>query len=137
MKEYKGILFGWFETGCEGTRPAIQEHIGKDGMWSYTGLHEIDPGDHLTILKDDKEIFSGVIESINSCDAEGVTLVDEVDFVAKWERYPQNPKLGQLHINNYWVHYLPTNVDLQLWWDVFFASSGEYHGILRTENDDR
>lgn len=135
MKEYKGILHGHCETGTEGTMPAIQEfqHISEDGKsWSYEGLQIIEAGDHLTIIKDDKEIFNGIIEAYFAKENDdGKIFIDEPGFVVKWQRYPLNPKYGQLHINGWWVHYVPTNIDLKLWWDVFFKNDGTYIGILR------
>lgn len=103
MKDIKGLLRGYFETGTEGTLPAIQmyEHISEDGKsWSYEGLHIVEPGDHLIVLKDGEEILDVVLDDyITSWDADDDTvLADEPDLVAKWERYPLNPIHGQLHI---------------------------------------
>ena len=133
MKEHEGILFGFFETGCEGTIPALQEDGFADGdEWSYEGLRYIDPGDYLTIYKDDKEVFSGKLKCVLSHEMEDKDpIIDEKDFFAGWMRYPGNPELGQLCINTRWVHWLPTNVDLKLWFDVFFNYPYKYRGKVR------
>lgn len=129
MKEYRGKLFGFFETGCEGTIPALQE----DGFGGYDGLKYIEPGDHLTIYKNGKEIFSGIIKAITSWERtdDEEPIINEKDFFVGWVKYPGNPEHGQLCINNFWVHWLPTNVDLRLWYDVFFHNSSKYKGKLR------
>jgi hypothetical protein len=141
MKDIKGLLHGHFETGTEGTIPAIMmyEHISEDGSsWSYEGLHIVEPGDHLIVLKNGEEILDVVLDDyITSWDADDSTiLADEPDLVAKWKRDPLNPIYGQLHINGFWVHWLPKNVDLRLWWDIFFEYPHKYDGILiKKEND--
>jgi len=134
MKEIKGLLYGHFETGCEGTMPAIQmyEHISEDGKsWSYEGLEIVDPEDHLIVMQNGEVILDVILNDyVTSCDSNDDTvLIDEPGFVARWERYPLNPIYGQLHINGYWVHWLPKNVDLKLWWDIFFQNRN-YDGIL-------
>ena len=134
MEEHKGTLFGYFETGCEGTMPALQE----DGFTGYDGLRIIEPNDHLTIYEGDKEVFSGVIKAVTSWDRTDneEPIVSEEDFFAGWIRYPGNPEHGQLCLNNFWVHWLPTNVNLKLWYDVFFHSADKYRGKLRKEKAD-
>lgn len=140
---FEGILFGWFETGCEGTLFALQEqkHITDDGKsWSYDGLHVIDPGDHLAVYKDDKEILDITLEGITSFEAKDKDpLIDEDDFFAGYKKYPLNPQYGQLLFVNNWVHWLPTNVDLRLWYSIFFSDTEKYTGrlkkIIRSHND--
>ena len=140
--EYKGILFGWFETGNEGTSFALQEfeHISEDGKsWSYDGLQVMYPGDHLVIKCEGKEIFSGVLEGVTCedvcyddkvADTYHEKYVTESGLVAGFANYPMNPQHGQLHIGNYWVHWIPTNVDLDMWYDIFFTDPEKYTGIL-------
>ncbi len=54
----EGILFGWFETGLEGTVWAVQ----ADNDPGYDGLFVLDEGDHLVIISPSGEIlFSGYI----------------------------------------------------------------------------
>ena len=62
------------------------EHISEDGKsWSCHGLHYVSPGDHLTILKDGEEIFSGVIKAYWSKDPDdGKVFIDEPDLVVGW-----------------------------------------------------
>ena len=140
IKEIKGLLHGYFETGTEGTMPAIQEfeHISEDGKsWSYDGLHVIDPEDHLTIIGLDGEIlFNDIVKGYLWKDNDdGKVFIDEPGFSAGWMSYPLNPNHGQLQINGYWVHYIPTNIDIKLWWDVFFKNDGKYSGILRKREE--
>lgn len=141
MKKVEGMLHGYFETGTEGILPAIQnyEYISEDGKrWYYEGLEIVDPNDHLIVIKDGETVLDIVLDDyITSYEADDNTvLIDEPNFVAKWEKYPMNPANGQLHLNGCWVHWLPKNVDLKLWWDIFFANSGKYNGILRKTNNE-
>lgn len=113
MKEIKGLLHGHCETGTEGTIPAIQEYeyISEDGKsWSYYGLQYIEPGDHLIVMKSGEVILDVVLDDyIISWDADDDTvLIDEPDFIAKWERYPMNPIHGQLHTNGWFIGFLKT-----------------------------
>ena len=133
MKEIVGKLHGYFETGLEGTCPAIMEqgHITLNN-YSLAGLYLIEPGDHLTIIKNDKEVFNGIIEAVVATGShDGLSFINEPDLSAGWMRYPLNKEAGQLYINTYWVHYIPTNIDLRLWWDVFFNNPYQYNGILK------
>jgi len=132
----EGVLHGFFETGTEGTLYAIQDHkhIDDKGFYSYDGLHIIKPGDHLTIYHritgDPKEIlFNEKIKATYKCDPDK-PLFDKLGIVAGYKSYPANPSSGQLHIGNYWVHWLPTNVDMLLWYKVFFSQDSEYTGVL-------
>jgi hypothetical protein len=129
---HNGILLGFFETGCEGTFFALQEFDHMKGeSWSYEGLKFIDPGDHLIISKDEEQILDIKLDGIASSDAKELPpIIDESDFFAGYKQYSGNPQHGQLCINNCWVHWLPTNVDLRLWYDVFFKNSEEYTGKL-------
>lgn len=55
MRIIVGRLFAFNETGTEGTIPSVQDenHIdSKTGMWSYSGLNSIDPGDTLIAWDD-------------------------------------------------------------------------------------
>ena len=122
MNKIKGTLLGYSATGTEGMLPIIV---------SESAMNCIDPGDHLTIIKDGEELFSGVVKGYVWKDKDyKKVFIDEPGFVARWDRYSPNSKNGQLHINGCWVHYIPTNIDIKLWWDIFFQSSGTYQGIL-------
>lgn len=129
----KGELFGWFETGSEGTSPALQ----KDGTSSWDGFNLIDIGDYLIIKKNEKILFEGVIEGIRSEErAENTEIIfqdKEKNICANWARYPLNPKYGQLQLGGYWVHWLPTNIDLSLWYDILFTDE-TYIGVLKKKH---
>ncbi len=87
IKHYKGILFGWFETGTEGTVWTLQENGEKD----YDGLQTIEEGDFLRIYNGKgKVIFSNFITA---------------DLKAGWKEYPKNPGHGQPCALNRWVHW--------------------------------
>jgi hypothetical protein len=54
----EGTLFGWFETGLEGTVWALQ----ADNDPGYGGLFVLDEGDYLVIISPSEEfLFSGYI----------------------------------------------------------------------------
>lgn len=137
MGEHKGILFGWAETGTEGLIPALQEfeHISEDGQsWSYAGLVTVEPGDKLTIYKDDEEVLTVKLRAIYSYDLSGEekNLYEgkRENYFAKWLPYPDDTENGQLCFNGWWTHWLPKNVDLGLWWDVFYDYPHRYTGKL-------
>lgn len=130
--EYNGVFFGWAETGTEGTYYALQEykHIISPTEWSYEGLKVIEPGDYIVINNEEgKEVFKGFMEAIFEV-PEDRPLMDDSDFFAGYMKYPKNPRLGQLIINNFWVHWLPKGVDLRLWYDIFFKNSDTYTGKI-------
>ncbi len=53
----EGVLFGWIETGLEGTVWALQ----ADNDPGYDGLFVLDEGDHLVIISPAKEVCIGLI----------------------------------------------------------------------------
>ncbi|RYY01731.1 MAG: hypothetical protein EOO53_16015 [Gammaproteobacteria bacterium] len=54
----EGKLFGWFETGLEGTVWALQ----REGTSGYDGLYIIEEGDHLVITSSTgRELFNDYI----------------------------------------------------------------------------
>jgi len=144
--EYEGIFFGWAETGTEGTEYCLQEykHIIAEDNWSYAGLQLINPGDYLAIRDEHgKKMFEGLVEGTWEVDEDKPLLYEPGGFFAGWLRRVNadpsygilNPDFGQLCINGMWVHWLPTNIDLRLWWDIFFENSGKYVGkLIRKES---
>jgi len=130
MKEHKGILFNFFETGMEAVQPSIQEFKWMDektGMWNMKGLQYVEPGDHLTIIKDGEEIISGPIFDILPWEDDSPLLINR-------EGVRLEVKYNQFCLNDMFLHWLPGNIDLALWWDVFFEHSGTYEGILKKKN---
>jgi hypothetical protein len=114
--------------------PALQEfeHI-KDGSWSYDGLRVIEPKDKLIVYLDDKEILSVVLDNVlHTYDAKDYGfLIKESDFFAGWVRYPLNSKYGKLCLNGVYIDWLPLNVDLKLWFDIFISESKYTGKIIR------
>ena len=82
-----GVLEDFFETGSEGVHWAVCD----DDDESYSGLHFIEEGDHLTIF--------GPAESVLW---EGVIVCDRK---SGFEKYPRNPKYGQPQALGHWIHW--------------------------------
>lgn len=136
--EHNGVLFGWIETGTEGMIPALQEfHHIKDESWSYDGLITIEPNDKLIVYLNDEEVLSVVLDKVlHTYDAENYGfLIKENDFFAGWVRYPLNPQYGKLCLNGIYVHWLPLNVDLKLWYDIFVETSKYTGKIIRKKKN--
>lgn len=109
-KVITGIPFGWFETGTEGVIWAVQDenHINKEGFYSYEGLNCIKPGDHLKITMDGK-----------------YTIFDDEVTVLKYTD-------GDLSLAGNRIHWLPDNADLWQWAEVFLRHEkrGEFKAVL-------
>lgn len=117
IEKYTGILLSYFETGFEAMCPSILLCTG--------GIYPIDPHDHLTIFDSNyKKLFDDIIEVVDSKDF----FFQTSDLKAGWRQFDGNP-YGQFYINDYWVDFLPSNIELKLWWDVFFSENC-YEGRL-------
>lgn len=131
-KEVKGIFDGWFETGTEGTYWSLQDenYIDENGMYSYDGLKLIKNGDHLTIFwpKSENVAWEGEVKLLRKF---------HIDNAGEYKKYfghyikaaPSGYK--QLSLCGRWVHSIPMNVDLGLWYEVFLAERHKFHGILK------
>jgi hypothetical protein len=122
----KGPLEEYFETGTEGVYWSIYDETklpDKEGQYrSYDGLHIIRPGQHLAILYDGAEIWKGDPGLIGTWEAKKHKY---------FKQYVKTQHLcTQLSFGGMWIHYIPTNVDLGLWYRVFFSDSGKFTGIL-------
>ncbi|HQK38558.1 MAG TPA: hypothetical protein PLO52_00410 [Flavobacterium alvei] len=98
----KGVPFGWFETGTEGTIWAIQdEKDASNKYWSYENLHIIKPGDRLKIIdKKTNEI-----------------VVDQDLQVVHSD--------GKMNLYGFWCHWLPIGIDHKLWAQIFLDENGK------------
>jgi hypothetical protein len=111
-----GVLFLYSETGTEGGWWSFQDdrHIkgGKDGknvLWSYEGLHQLEDGDHLTIYS--KRYPRSVLWS-------GIIKFD-----------PLEPYKDQTAVSRgMWINQDQRGVDREVW-EVFFH--GCYPAKLR------
>lgn len=123
----RGKLGEFFETGTEGVYFSLQDekHIDDKGMYSYKGLHLLKNGDHLEILygEDEKVLWSGKLGMISSMEA----MRDKY-----FRQYIKTVhKNTQLSFGGRWVHNLPVNVDLGIWYHVFCANPYEFTGVLK------
>jgi len=87
MNEFKGILYGWFETGTEGVVWTLTE----DGKQGYEAMKELRTSDNLKVFAEDGSVlFDGVIDE---------------DTETGYEPYPMNPEFGQPCALGYRVHW--------------------------------
>jgi len=113
MKQIKGVLHAFWETGTEGVYWALQDFEcmiepsewqkshGVDKAWDYSGLNILKTGDWLTIIDPNgNTVWGGLVSIDNSIGQYGRCL----------------------------VHGMPDNFDKDTWCDIF---AGEKHtGIL-------
>ncbi|MCF6276924.1 MAG: hypothetical protein L3J07_03720 [Candidatus Magasanikbacteria bacterium] len=101
-KEFKGVIFGHFETGCEGYMWVFYE----DGKEGYDGLKNLEAGDHLTIFNNDGlEIFSEIIKP---------------DHEIGKQVIPLNPEYSQPTALGLWIHWTQDGFLPDDWAKLFF-----------------
>jgi len=113
MKQIKGVLHAFWETGTEGVYWALQDFEymiepsewqkshGVDKAWDYGGLNILETGDWLTIIDPDGNTVWG-----------GLVSIDHT--VRSYGRY--------------WVHGMPDNFDKDTWYNIFVVE--KHTGIL-------
>lgn len=102
METFKGILYGFFETGTEG----VIWVLIKDDMKGYEALENIQEGDHLKVCDhDNKTVFDAVIKE---------------DHKSGWTEYPLNPGHGQPAALGYWIHWTQAGWKPDEWAQLFF-----------------
>lgn len=110
QETYEGALLGWFETGMEGMRWALQE----DGREGYEGLHLIEEGDALTIR-----------------DQTGCTLWSGViwcDHATGRISRPTNPAFMQQAALGCWVHWTQQGFQPDEWAAFFIREETDLRG---------
>lgn len=123
-RKITGKLGNYFETGCEGVYWCLQE----DGKTGWDGLIILTPKEpklqkrKFKILYNDHEIWKGKIKWIHTWDAR---------LHPYFKQYVKKHGGGsQLNFGGLWVHYLPTNIDLGLWYSACIANEGKYSGEI-------
>jgi hypothetical protein len=113
LKQIKGVLHAFWETGTEGIYWALQdfEHMtepsewqkkhGVDKAWGYEGLNILKTGDWLTIIDPEGKTIWGGLVSID----------------------PSIRSYGRC-----WVHGMPDNFDKDAWCRIF--TDEKHTGIL-------
>lgn len=103
MTTFKGTLYGFFETGTEGTVWVLI----KDDMKGYEALEDIRDGDRLKVYDSNNEVvFDDVIKQ---------------DDKAGWMEYPLNPGYGQPVALGYWIHWTQAGWKPDDWARLFLA----------------
>lgn len=128
-----GELFGWFETGTEGILPAIQDadFISEDKFYDYKGLHVIKPFDHLTIYSHKTSrhvLFSDIVLFTSGEEYNGRRGGIEVKT---------HKEFGCYSLDGFYTPYLPLNVDIKLWFKVFFQDKNTHVGLLKKAKSKR
>jgi len=107
-KKLRGVIDGFFETGCEGILWVFIEDKAD-----LRNMHELVEGDHLTVFAEDgAKSFDGKIE----CDRK-----------IGWTAYPGNKKRGQQAALGYWVHWIQRGWQPDGWARLFLRR-GFYEG---------
>jgi len=123
--QIKGIAEAYFETGTEGTYWAVQD---ENHPRDYQGLHIIRPNDHITVHYKDNQ---GDLYKLLDVEVE---LIDSIQAEKNkyFRQYLRAHQTGwkQLNFAGFWVHKLPTNVDLGLWYQIFLG--GKNHDYVTT-----
>ncbi|MEK7498938.1 MAG: hypothetical protein AAB611_03730 [Patescibacteria group bacterium] len=105
--ELTGIVYGYFETGCEG----IMWSFIEDGKKGYDALHFIEDGDMLTVYNEDNSVaFEGEIVS---------------DREIGYAEYPLNPGHGQPTALEYWIHWTQEGWQPDDWARLFIREEGK------------
>lgn len=105
----KGYLFAFSETGTEGIWWAVQE---RDK--GYDGLHILEEGEHLTVFKENGEVFwEGVID---------------YDREIGKKPLPFNPQYFQQQVLGVWCHGIQRGEVPEFWAGMFF---GEYEAEVK------
>lgn len=112
---FEGVLQHYFETGMEGSAFSLQRDgfVDERGYLMHEGLVFIKPQDHLVIKKDNEIVWEGVVQAT----------------------YNRSSGPDQMNLKGYYVHWLPTNVDHDLWYDVFFEYPEKYRGIITKKRE--
>jgi hypothetical protein len=101
--EWTGHPVAWFETGFEGTLWAVQEG-GKTPV-------TLRDGDEMELHLKGKVMWSGRLQLVSSFKAKGD------DYLRLYLKEHAGDR--QLQFAGLWVHALPRNVDLGLWYAAF------------------
>jgi hypothetical protein len=129
MPTIKGQLMPFFETGSEGTYFTLYDEKFDDPKAeyrSYEGVKFLKNKDFLGIYVGDYKVWEGNILFINALEAKKHKY---------FKMYVKKHSYEQLCFAGLWVHYLPTNIDLGLWHDIFFYSENpRYTGIITYED---
>lgn len=129
MPVVKGQFSPYFETGFEGTYWTLYDEKYLDPKAKYRnhdGINHIKNGNHLSIFYHDYLVWEGYVKYIDTLNAKKDTYFKT--YVKKQYAY------DQLCFAGIWVHYLPTNIDLGLWHEIFFSEKHGYSGILTHED---
>lgn len=108
-KALEGYLYGYFETGYEGTYWVFLENeinnCSNTGKSPYDYMHFLEDGDYLEVFKDGKLFWSGVIKQ---------------DSKTNKKQSPYNPNWWQQVSCNRWVHWIQEGFDHDEWGKMFF-----------------
>ena len=137
-KIIKGSLDSYFETGTEGVYWSLQE----DGKTGYDGLVLLRPDLHIENMKiyytkaikwvkdkpvpdkTPKLVWEGKLDLITSFKAPSHPY-----FSQYIKQYPSGNG-QQLSFGGMWVHHLPTNIDLGIWYKIFLNNNRDFIASL-------
>lgn len=130
----KGPLGEYFETGCEGVYFSIQDEnfIDQNGMFSHEGLHLLKNGDSLAIYWQGHILWNGELKLLNTSQAAAHPYLKQY---VKSVTYSTGLTRTQLSFAGRWVHYIPANVDLGLWFQVFMGVGEKFTGELTKKGE--
>ncbi len=107
MQIWRGVLYGWSETGTEGMVWVLLE----DGYSGYDAMRFVEEDDRLKIYGENGEVlFDGKIVE---------------DRKAGWEEYPKNSGHGQPCALGFWIHWTQKGWEPDKWAALFLHEYAE------------
>ncbi len=107
--QIEGNVFGWFETGLEGTVWALL----REGTSGYEGLYIIDEGDHVVITSPSGKILFNDF------------IVKDIETGKSQRPFSQ---MVQPQARGLWVHWTQKGFLPDEWADLFISEAN--HGVL-------
>jgi len=131
MKQY-GYLYNYTNTI---SNYALQTYDSISGYGcSIKGLFFIEEGDHLIVIKDACKVIDTEIKIAFDMDGDKNEIIYHRNYLLVYKDwyncYGTLEGKNILFLNDKPVVYVPQNIDLKLWYDIFFTDSEKCTGIL-------
>jgi hypothetical protein len=131
MTQVKGYLHPNFENGMMSVAWAIQDEayvtkVDGEEVWHHSGHRKLLDNDRLVVRLETLSL--GISEKVLDTKLDLVSSMAALKDAYLWQYVKQNPA-GEMQLNfaNFWVHSLPRNVDLGLWYRLFIQPFFDSH----------